>query len=219
MTILTLNSLNPKDHRLKEKMLEAVGQGKERMTDTVFRHMIGEHEAWLANNDVKGTTKEKKSTKSITCWCCGDRGHFRDRGPKREKAFCKKCKNKGHYEKACIDRSATLTSRDYAHTKRTRSTTKDKGSRTRSKSRSSSRGKGERRKNRERSQAPSATYSARARAVTTTRYSDSDIDKRRSRTSSRSPDRCSKRSRHSALTKKVSCQQGKGLKEWGGLRQ
>ena len=92
MIILTLNSIDP-----KEKMLEAVGQGKERMTDTVFRRMIGEHEAWLANNDVKGTAKARKvfthkkddsknSTNSFTCWCCGDEGHFRDRCPKREKA-------------------------------------------------------------------------------------------------------------------------------------
>ena len=36
MIIITLNSLDPKDHRLKEKMLEAVGQGKENMSDMVF---------------------------------------------------------------------------------------------------------------------------------------------------------------------------------------
>ena len=47
MIIITLNSLDPKDSRLREKMLEAVGQGKEKMTDTVFLRLIGEHKAWL----------------------------------------------------------------------------------------------------------------------------------------------------------------------------
>ena len=36
MIIITLNSLDPEDHRLKEKMLEAVGQGKQKRSDTVF---------------------------------------------------------------------------------------------------------------------------------------------------------------------------------------
>ena len=125
----------------------------------------------------------------------------------------------GHYEKACRGRSETSTPRDYAHTKRARSVSKDKGSGTWSKSRIGSRGKGKRRRKRERSQTPSASYLARARAVSTTRYSDSDINERRSRTSSRSPDRSSNISRYSAKTKKVNCQQGKGLKEWEGIRQ
>ena len=79
--------------------------------------MIGEHEAWLANNDSKGTAKAKKavvhkkdntrdSTK-VMCWCCGDNGHYRDRCPKREKAFCRKCKNKWHYDRACRSKAGT----------------------------------------------------------------------------------------------------------------
>ena len=114
MIIITLNSLDPKDSRLREKMLEAVGQGKEKMTDTVFLRLKGEHEAWLANNSDKATFKAKKagvnkrddtqSTKPA-CWCCGEEGHYKDRCPKKEKAFCKKCRNKGHYEKACKSKS------------------------------------------------------------------------------------------------------------------
>ena len=61
MIIITLNSLDHKDSRLREKMLEAVGQGKEKMTDTVFLRLIGEHEAWLANNGDKGTFKAEKA--------------------------------------------------------------------------------------------------------------------------------------------------------------
>ena len=61
MIIITLNSLDTKDNRLREKMLEAVGQGKEKMTDTVFLWLIGKHEAWLANNDNRGTVKAKRA--------------------------------------------------------------------------------------------------------------------------------------------------------------
>ena len=99
MIIITVNPLDPKDHRLKEKMLEAVGQGKEKMSDTVFHRLIGEHEAWLANNDSKGTAKAKKAMvhkrddtreNKGSCWCCGDDSHYKDRYPKKDKAFCKK---------------------------------------------------------------------------------------------------------------------------------
>ena len=119
MIIITLNSLDPKDNRLREKMLEAVGQGKEKMTDTVFLRLIGKHEAWLANNDNRGTAKAKKAglhrwdetqDSKSACWCCGDEGHYKDRCPKKEKAFCKKCRNKGHYEKACISKSRVTSS-------------------------------------------------------------------------------------------------------------
>ena len=78
--ILTLDSLDPKDHRLREKKLEAVGQGKEQMTDKVFRLMIGEHKARLANNDMRGNAKTGRAfthnrdisgirKKIIICWC------------------------------------------------------------------------------------------------------------------------------------------------------
>ena len=88
MIIITLNSLDTKDQRLKEKMLEAVGQGKEKMTDTVFLRLIGEHEAWLANNENKNSAKAKKAAvhrkdeNKPTCWCCGEEGHYKDRCPR-----------------------------------------------------------------------------------------------------------------------------------------
>ena len=51
MIILLLNSFDQKDHPLKEKVLEAVGKGKEKMTDTMFCRMIGGKKAWMANNE------------------------------------------------------------------------------------------------------------------------------------------------------------------------
>ena len=178
MIIITPNSLDPKDRRLREKMLEAVGQGKEKMTDTVFLQLIGEHEAWLANNSDKTTFKAKKagvnkhddtqSTKPA-CWCCGEEGHYKDRCPKKEKAFCRKCRNKGHYEKACKSKSREASSRDSMHVRKARSTSKDK-SRAASRRRSNSKGRGDRKK-RDRLQTPASSYTFRARAVSTTKYS------------------------------------------------
>ena len=61
-------------------MLEVVGQGKEKMSDTVFLRLIGEHEARIANNDNRGNAKAMKSTvhkqdetreSKPACWCCG----------------------------------------------------------------------------------------------------------------------------------------------------
>ena len=189
--------------------------------------MIGEHEAWLANNDSKGTAKAKKAIvhkKDDTrdhkgsCWCCGDDSHYKDIYPKKEKAFCKKCKNKGHYDKAYRRKFRESSPRDSTYAKRARSMSKDKGSRAASKSRSNSRGKGDRRRKRDRSQTPLASYSAQTSAFSTTRYSDSESEERQSLTRSRSPGKGSSRDRHSANTKKVICQQGGNLREWGGFK-
>ena len=45
--LLTINSLDQKDYRLRDKVLEAVGDKGEEMSEDVFRRLIGEHEKWL----------------------------------------------------------------------------------------------------------------------------------------------------------------------------
>ena len=76
----------------------------------------------------------------VTCWCCGEEGHYRDRCPKREKAFCRKCKKKGHFNKACTGKYRASSSRDSIYIKRARSASKDEGSRAKNRNRSNRRG-------------------------------------------------------------------------------
>ena len=45
--LLTINSLDPKDYRLRDKVLEAVGDKGEKMNKRVFRRLMSEHERWL----------------------------------------------------------------------------------------------------------------------------------------------------------------------------
>ena len=90
--------------------------------------MIGEHKTWLANNNMRENAKTTKAfvhkrdtssnkKKIIICWCCREENHFREKCPKKDKAYCKKCKSREHYEKACRDKAAASTSRDYNHKK------------------------------------------------------------------------------------------------------
>ena len=97
--IITINALDEKDKRLKEKTLEATGQGKEELTDTLFKKLLQEHEHWLANQK-EGKSKAKvqkvqaKGGKKIVCSCCGMEGHYKDKCFKKNKAFCSQCKER-----------------------------------------------------------------------------------------------------------------------------
>ena len=45
--LLTINSLDQKDYKLRDKVLEAVGEKGEEMNKEVFKRLIGEHKKWL----------------------------------------------------------------------------------------------------------------------------------------------------------------------------
>merc|ERR1711891_125620 len=177
--IITINALDERDKRLKEKTLEATGQGKEELTDTLFKKLIQEHEHWLANQK-EGKSKAKvqkvqaKGSKKIICFCCGGEGHYRDKCYKKNKAFCTQCKEKGHFKEACRESSNSA--------KRARSTSRDRKDRGRSRSRE----RGEKK----RSRPPTPTnYKARTRKASShQRVSDSEPDEHRSRSRSRSRD-------------------------------
>ena len=173
--IITINALDERDKRLKEKTLEATGQGKEELTDTLFKRLIQEHEHWLANQK-EGKSKAKvqkvqaKGSKKIICYCCGMEGHYKDKCYKKNKAFCTQCKEKGHFKEACREGSNSV--------KRARSSSRDRKDRGRSRSRD----RGEKKKSRP---PTPANYKSRTRKASHPRVSDSEPDEQRSRSRSR----------------------------------
>ena len=173
--IITINALDDRDKRLKEKTLEATGQGKEELTDTLFKRLIQEHEHWLANQK-EGKSKAKvqkvqaKSSKKIICFCCGLEGHYKDKCYKKNKAYCTQCKEKGHFKEACRESSNSV--------KRARSSSRDR----RDRGRSRSRDRGEKKKSRP---PTPANYKSRTRKASHPRVSDSEPDEQRSRSRSR----------------------------------
>ena len=52
--ILTINSLEKSNSRLREKTLEAVGPLDQPLNDALFKKLIAEHESWV-NNQTTGT--------------------------------------------------------------------------------------------------------------------------------------------------------------------
>ena len=91
---------------MNEKILEALCQGKEKMTDTMFCRMIGEHKAWMTNNNGSEYTKKTRNVfsqrkgpgdtsrggkKVIICWGCWNDGYFNDKCPDKPRAQCRKC--------------------------------------------------------------------------------------------------------------------------------
>ena len=70
----------------------------------------------------------------VTPGCAGvavRRGYFRDRCPEKEKVFCKRCKKKGHYDRACTGKQGKSSSRGSTYAERARFAFRGKGSRVR----------------------------------------------------------------------------------------
>ena len=90
--LLAINSLDKKDYRLRDKVLEAVGEKGEEMSEDVFRRLIGEHEKWLESSRNRCPEGLSADRKKATCWCCGETMHRKDKCPNRDIIYCNQCK-------------------------------------------------------------------------------------------------------------------------------
>ena len=84
---MTINSLDQKDYKLRDKVLEAVGEKGEEMNKEVFKRLIGEHKKLLESSRGKHPEGPSVDRKKAACWCCGENTHRRDKCPNRDKAF------------------------------------------------------------------------------------------------------------------------------------
>ena len=75
--LLTVNSLDPKDYRFRDKVLEAVGDRGDQMNEGVFIRLLSEHEILI--EDIRAGETSRPSTwsrgsmdrKKATCGCWG----------------------------------------------------------------------------------------------------------------------------------------------------
>ena len=73
--------------------------------DNSYVSMISRHGKPKHKSSSKNNRPSKLSNTSITCDCCGMRGHTKKQCSKRDQAQCTFCKRKGHIVRACKNKA------------------------------------------------------------------------------------------------------------------